>query len=197
MILRFLDFLLKIRSTRRVKKNAVLEGRNHIIGSKANVILMDDARKEQVQIGDSCWFRGKIIVQTNGVVTLHKHSQIGDNTRILCGDKIVVGAYTAIAPNTTICDNNNHPVNPISRKKMRVYPPGHESKLWKYSAHAPIIIGENCWIGTNVRVCKGVRIGDNSIVAACSVVTKDVPANCIVAGNPARVVKTDIDKVDL
>ena len=45
------------------------------------------------------------------------------------------------------------------------------------------IIGENCWIGANVRICKGVTIGDNSVVAACSVVTKDVPANCIVAGN--------------
>lgn len=51
------------------------------------------------------------------------------------------------------------------------------------------IIGENCWIGANVRICKGVTIGDNSVVAACSVVTKDVPANCIVAGNPAKVVK--------
>ena len=54
-------------------------------------------------------------------------------------------------------------------------------------------IGDDCWIGTNVRICKGVTIGDNSIVAACSVVTKDVPANCIVAGNPAKIVKTGID----
>ena len=67
-------------------------------------------------------------------------------------------------------------------------------RMWKHSANAPIIIGENCWIGTNVRICKGVTIGDNSVIAACSVVTKDVPANCIVAGNPAKIVKSNIDK---
>jgi len=194
MLLRFLFYLLRIRATRRVKKNAVLEGKDHIIGAKADVILIDGATKEQVTIGDSCWLRGKITVQTDGIVVLRKHAQIGANTRILCGNRVEIGAYTAIAPDVTICDNNNHPVNPSSRKKMRVYPPGHESKLWKYSANAPIIIGENCWVGTNVRICKGVTIGDNSIVAACSVVTKSVPANCIVAGNPAKVVKTDIDK---
>ena len=76
---------------------------------------------------------------------------------------------------------------------MRLTPVGHDMRMWKHSANAPIIIGENCWIGTSVRICKGVTIGDNSIVAACSVVTKDVPANCVVAGNPAKIVKTGID----
>ena len=78
---------------------------------------------------------------------------------------------------------------------MRLVPAGHQMNKWKYSDNKPIIIGENCWIGSNVRICKGVTIGDNSVVAACSVVTKDVPANCIVAGNPAKVVKTDIDQL--
>ena len=50
------------------------------------------------------------------------------------------------------------------------------------------------WIGRNSIISKGVTIGENSIVAAGSVVTKDVPPNCIVGGNPAKVVKTDIDK---
>lgn len=50
------------------------------------------------------------------------------------------------------------------------------------------------WIGEYVRICKGVTIGDGSVVAANAVVTKDVPPNSIVAGNPAKVVKTDIDK---
>ncbi len=48
----------------------------------------------------------------------------------------------------------------------------------------------------NIRICKSVTIGENSIVAANSVVTKSIPSNCIAAGNPARVVKTEIDKLD-
>ena len=62
------------------------------------------------------------------------------------------------------------------------------------SDNSPIIIGNNVWIGTEARICKGVTIGDNAIIAANAVVTKDVPANAIAAGNPAKIVKTDIDK---
>lgn len=54
---------------------------------------------------------------------------------------------------------------------------------------APIVLGDNVWIGDSAFVCKGVRIGDNSIVGAYAVVTRDVPANTIVAGNPAKPVK--------
>lgn len=195
MLRRLYLLLFKIRAKHRVYKHATINGNNHYIGARANVVLMDGATKEQVQINDSCWHKGNIVVQTNGVVILKPHSQIGDNTDIFAVNRIEIGAYTAIAPNTTICDNNNHPVSPKARRAMRVQPHGHDSKLWKHSANAPIIIGENCWIGANVRICKGVTIGDNSIVAACSVVTKDVPANCIVAGNPAKIVKTNIDQL--
>lgn len=118
---------------------------------------------------------------------------IGDNSHIKCVCKIVIGSYTAIANNVTICDNNNHPVNPLDRKIMRQTPSGSFERSWINSASAPIVIGENCWIGENSRICKGVTIGDGSIVAANSIVTKDVPSNCIVAGNPAKVVKKNID----
>ena len=54
---------------------------------------------------------------------------------------------------------------------------------------APIVLGKRVWIGSNSTITKGVTIGDNSIVAAGAVVTKDVPANCIVGGVPARIIK--------
>lgn len=73
-------------------------------------------------------------------------------------------------------------------------PHGSEERCWIYSDSKPIIIGENVWIGENVRICKGVSIGNNAVIGACSVVTKDVPENAIAAGNPAKIVKTDIDK---
>lgn len=196
MLKKLYSLFLQTKAKYNVSKFAQIEGSNHIFGAKASVILMDGANKKQVVIGDNCWLRGRIIVQTNGKVILKPHSQIGENTDIFSVNKVEIGAYTAIAPKVVICDNNNHPISPMKRKIMRVQPPGHDLKLWKHSASAPIVIGENCWIGTNVRICKGVTIGDNSIVAACSVVTKDVPANCIVAGNPAKIVKTDIDKED-
>lgn len=181
------------RAKRIISENATLVGNNHRISIDSRVYLGDGAKKENVILKDNCWPEGVITVQNNGVVIMHEHSKIGHTTHIMCVNRVEIGAYTAIANNTTICDNNNHPISPSFRKKMRLTPEGDDMRMWKHSANAPIIIGENCWIGANVRICKGVTIGDNSIVAACSVVTKDVPANSIVAGNPAKVVKTGID----
>lgn len=55
---------------------------------------------------------------------------------------------------------------------------------------APIVLGRNVWVGANVTILQGVTIGDNSVVAAGAVVTKDVPPNTVVGGVPARVIKT-------
>lgn len=183
------------KSKKNLMTNATIQG-NHIeFGVSSQVALLDGARKENVILKEGCWPLGSIAVQSNGVFIMHEHSKIEHSTQIKCVNRIEIGPYSAVAEGTVICDNNNHPISPSYRKKMRLTPVGHQMRTWKYSSSAPIIIGENCWIGSHVRICKGVTIGDNSVVAACSVVTKDVPANCIVAGNPAKVVKTDIDKI--
>ena len=178
-----------------MKSKATFIGGNHVLGPRSKIKLIDGAKKENVILKNGCWPLGTIAVQDNGVFIMHEHSKIGNTTHIKCVNRVEIGAYSAVSSDTIICDNNNHPINPSFRKKMRLTPEGHQMRMWKYSENKPIIIGENCWIGSNVRICKGVTIGDNSIVAACSVVTKDVPPNCIVAGNPAKVVKTDIDQL--
>jgi acetyltransferase-like isoleucine patch superfamily enzyme len=91
-------------------------------------------------------------------------------------------------------DNNNHPINPEDRKFIWDTEEDSIYRLWKFSDSKPVVIGKNVWIGMYARISKGVTIGDNAIIAANAVVTKDVPANSIAAGNPARIVKTDIDK---
>ena len=96
-----------------------------------------------------------------------KHIEIGDNT--------LIGA------NTKIFDSDFHPVDPQIRMVNR------NDK--EHTAMADTIIGENVFIGCNALILKGVHVGNNSVVGAGSVVTKDVPANCIVGGNPAKVIK--------
>lgn len=188
---------MKYRAKKSVFTNAIVIGTNHLYGLHSRIGLTDGAKKENVILEDNCWLFGQISVQSQGKVIMHEYSKMGEGSNIMCVDKVEIGAYTAIADNTTICDNNNHPVHPEFRKQMRISNYYSDMRKWKHSTHAPIIIGENCWIGSNVRICKGVRIGDNAVIAACSVVTKDVPANSIVAGNPAKVVKTDIDQLPL
>ncbi len=92
-----------------------------------------------------------------------------DPAKVKFGDNVLVGPncsfYTAI-----------HPINT-------------EERIEGLEQAKPIIVGNNVWIGGNVTVLPGVTIGDNSIVGAGSIVKKDVPSNCVVAGNPCIVIK--------
>lgn len=194
----YLDFVhnVKLKMVRsELEKKAVFEGKNHHLSLNSRISLIDGAKRSQVIIKDSSWPMGHIKVSHNGKFIMHEYSRIAPSSEIQCVNHIEIGAYTTMAGNVIITDNNSHPVNPEWRRKMRLTPEGHDMRTWKYSDNAPVIIGENVWIGINVRICKGVTIGDNSIIGANSVVTKSVPANSIAVGNPARVVKTDIDKI--
>ena len=180
----------------RLKRKVKLEGNDHKFNSHSRISYDDGAKKGQIILKDHVDMYGTIIASNEGQIVMGEYSKIGTGSKLLAVNKIIIGKYTAIAENTTIVDNNNHPINPEYRKQMRVTPHGSDMRKWKHSVSSPIIIGENVWIGSNVRICKGVTIGDNSVIAACSVVTKDVPANSIAAGNPAKIVKTDIDKIN-
>lgn len=185
--------LLKWRKERLFKKNATVNIKKVHILDKANAFIYWGSTPEDIVIEDDCIIEGTLLSAAHGKIHMGKHSKIGADSHIRCVEKVVLGDYSAIANHTVVCDNNNHPVNPADRMIMRLTPIGSDERSWKHSDHAPIIIGKNVWIGEYCRICKGVTIGDGSIVAANAVVTKDVPPNCIVAGNPAKVVKTDID----
>lgn len=111
---------------------------------------------------------------------------IGDNvglngTSITSRSKtITIGKDSMIAPNVIIVDSDFH--IPWPPEMRRLYP-GNDSD-------GEIHIGKNCWIGMNSIILKGVTIGDNSIIAAGSVVNHDIPADSLAAGIPAKVVKT-------
>lgn len=185
------------RNTRILKQRVTLQGKQYdkcLFSQDSSVSLIDGSTKINIVLGDRVWMWGHLVSQSGGKISLGNYSKIGHGTSICAVESIIIGDYTAIADNVHIMDNNNHPVNPDYRKFMRING-DEESRLWKHSDHKAIIIGENCWIGRNVSILKGVTIGDNSVIAANSVVTKSIPANCIAAGNPAKVVKTDINEI--
>ena len=93
-----------------------------------------------------------------------------DVARITIGDDVQIGPHVQLLTPT-------HPVEPGPRRD-------------KWEAAAPITIGDNVWLGGGVIVCPGVTIGENTVVGAGSVVTRDLPANVVAVGNPARVTKT-------
>ena len=96
--------------------------------------------------------------------------------------KVVIGDYCQIAPNVAIY-TAGHPLHPVSRNSM-------------YEYGIEVTIGNNVWIGGNTVILPGVHIGDNAVIGAGNVVTKDVPAWTVAAGNPCKVIKkiTEADK---
>ena len=112
--------------------------------------------------------------EREGRIEIGDHVLISPGTHIVASERIVVGSNTMIASGCYISDSDWHDTY---------------DRTAELEKHRPIHIGENVWLGVRVIVGKGVSIGENSIVGAGSVVTTDIPANCIAAGNPARVVR--------
>jgi acetyltransferase-like isoleucine patch superfamily enzyme len=110
-------------------------------------------------------------------ITLGKRVFVNSGCKLQDQGGVTIGDGCLIGHNTVFA-TLNHDLAPSRRADMHP---------------APIVIGRNVWIGSNVTVLPGVTVGDNAVVAAASVVTKDVPANSIVVGSPARVVRTVID----
>lgn len=180
----------------KVKSSLTQLGSILEIRGGAQISLLDGSTKDDIIVHENVMLLGcHLFSSHHGKIEIGNNVKIGSRSQILCVDKVVIGDYTAIATDVTIVDNNNHPINPEYREYMRTTPHNSDARSWIHSDHKPVILGRNCWIGSDVRIQKGVTIGDNSVIAACSVVTKDVPANCIAAGNPAKIVKTDIDKI--
>lgn len=89
--------------------------------------------------------------------------------------KVTIGNNCLFAPNVSIY-TAGHPIHPAVRNTL-------------YEYGIPVTIGNNVWIGGNVVICPGVTIGDNTVIGAGSVVTKDIPAWTVAAGNPCRVLR--------
>ena len=88
---------------------------------------------------------------------------------------IYIGDYTMLGPNVVLA-TAGHPIDPDLRRRGLQY-------------NLPVRIGSNCWLGAGVIVLPGVTIGDNTVVGAGSVVTKDLPSNVVAVGNPCRVLR--------
>lgn len=97
------------------------------------------------------------------------------NVTILDIAPVHIGDYVMIGPNTLIT-TVGHPISPMGRRKH-------------LGISKPVTIGNDVWIGGNVTILPGVNIGNNVIIAAGAVVTKDIPDNCIAGGVPAKVIK--------
>ncbi|MFO1022638.1 MAG: DapH/DapD/GlmU-related protein [Planctomycetales bacterium] len=172
---------------RQFRKLAVM-GRDVEVGFTAGC----QARRagQQITIGDHCSIWGTLICNEGGNISIGSHTTIRYHTIVGSAVDISIGNYCIISNHVHIYDHNSHPTDPADRMRMLETGFYGDAWDWKHSAKKPIVIEDNVWIGFGAVVLKGVRIGEGSIVAACAVVTRDIPSYSVAAGNPARVVKT-------
>lgn len=111
---------------------------------------------------------------SRGCIRIGSRVLVMSGVRISSAARIEIGDGSMIASRSYITDSDWHDMH--DREKF----PGKSS---------PVIIGKNVWVCDSAIICKGVSIGDNSVIGAGAVVVRDVPANVVVAGNPAKIVK--------
>lgn len=138
----------------------------------------------KIHIGDNCTINGKNAfiasrVFDNPTLSIGDNSVLGHETEIIIAKQVSIGNHVLIAEGCFISDNPGHPIEAIARRTQPVAP----------EQIKPVIIEDDVWIGAGSYIMPGVRIGRGSVVGAGSVVTKDVPAFHVAAGNPAKVVK--------
>lgn len=128
------------------------------------------------EIGEGCYIEPPLRSNFGGGhVHFGKGVYANFNLTLVDDTHIYVGDHTMLGPNVTIA-TAGHPILPQLRQR-------------EYQYNMPVRIGRNCWLGAGVIVLPGITIGDNTVIGAGSVVTKDIPSNVVAVGNPCGVLR--------
>lgn len=153
-----------------------------------NALRADDPKREKLlksyfgSMGEGVWVEPPLHANWGCSTHLGDHVYVNFNLTLVDDGEIFIGDYTMLGPNVTLV-TTGHPIATDLRRRVA---PAQFSE--------PIRIGSNVWIGANVTVLPGVSIGDNSVIGACSLVTRDIPADSVAFGSPCRVVREINDR---
>ncbi len=135
------------------------------------------SRNAIASIGGKCRINSSCFIYNSGSLEIGSRCFLNSFTRIVCHKEIRIGSSCLFGPYSSVLDHN-HKVDFLNGQLIR-----------EQMDTAAVHIGNNVWIGEKATVLMGVTIGENSVIGAGSVVTKSIPANCVAAGVPARVIR--------
>jgi acetyltransferase-like isoleucine patch superfamily enzyme len=175
------------RFERELRALATL-GPNVRLGPTAGFDATDPAR---IVIGDYSYIRGEIgLLSERARVSIGDHAYVGPESRIMAQESIRIGSFVLIAHLVDVHDNNSHSLDWRERREDAVLAFERRAAMRQVGVTAaPIVIEDDVWIGAKSTILKGVTIGRGAVVAANSVVTKDVAPFTLVAGNPAQTIR--------
>jgi acetyltransferase-like isoleucine patch superfamily enzyme len=141
----------------------------------------------KIKIGNYCNIFGSLFCNEYGEINIGDYVFMNNGCSIRSDHKVVIGSHCLFGPRVEIIDTDSHPLSRSKRhQQARLIP---EQLINTYEADGkPIIIGDDVWVCLGSLILGGVAIGDGSIIAAHSVVTKSIPPMSIAAGIPAQVI---------
>ncbi len=169
-----------------------LKRKSHVLSQKFNQTTEEDLeyRRELLReifpdIKENFGFNGPIQIHYGVHTHIGKDFFANFNFTVQDDGEVFIGDNCDFGPNVTIV-TPQHPLLPDERKSLK----NDRGEACRLCYAEPVRIGNRVWLGAGVTVCPGVTIGDNCVIGAGSVVTKDIPANSIAVGSPARVIRT-------
>lgn len=193
-----LQYQRKRHKIKNALGNFVTIGNGSMLTREFDLFFFRPMQKRYLDIGQNSYLSCQILFESEeGYIKIGDYCYIGPS-KLISRSSIIIEDYVTIAWGCTIYDHDSHSLDYRERMKdnERQIDDAHkgvlfiQSKDWNVVNSKPIMIHKNAWIGMNVIVLKGVEIGEGAVVGAGSVVTKDVPAWTVVAGNPAKIIKT-------
>jgi len=152
-------------------------------------VKIKNGNKKSVYIGDFNNLSVSIDLKNNGSIRTGNYVFLNSGCKFYINNNLRIGNFCLCGPNLMIWDSDNHSLQVNERKEDAI---GLSKRgLNSFSiGGGDVVIKDNVWIGLEILILGGVTIGENSVVSARSVVTKDIPANVLVGGVPAKIIKS-------